>query len=362
VRLSPPVAAQRVFPKLLQTVEPEAFVITGFNTDIEHAGITYHIQTEDKGLKTPLILSLVYVGGTILASKRTSYQDLIDSGFEQKELAERLQRQHKLICAAVRAGRIEDLKRLGERGTGARTSAKSAPPPQATPPTPPSGDTIADATAPLDIVQTPPTQSAETDVETSSPVIEISSPVVETSPPVVETPAPVAPALIFESYEAMSLNDPDAYRPTHEMSPPPPPLTSVTVEPEALIKPDAPAEPVTESPVKQEEIGVGQDAGDDFYIRLLDDEAEFRAGELVMIRIHVGRGKYGNVPVRDAAVTVKVLGTTFRPLIVSTETDDDGIAIVRALLPRFTSGRAAILIRAHAGEHEAELRRIIKQA
>ena len=41
--------------------------ITGFNTDIEHDGVIYHVQTEDKGLDSPIILSLVYAGGTILA-------------------------------------------------------------------------------------------------------------------------------------------------------------------------------------------------------------------------------------------------------------------------------------------------------
>jgi hypothetical protein len=84
-------------------------VITGFNTDIEHEGVTYHVQTEDKGLDSPLILSLVYSGGAILASKRSTYDDLIATGFNEKTLAERLQRQHKLICAAIHAGRIEDL-------------------------------------------------------------------------------------------------------------------------------------------------------------------------------------------------------------------------------------------------------------
>ncbi|HYP53098.1 MAG TPA: hypothetical protein VEQ42_06130, partial [Pyrinomonadaceae bacterium] len=98
------------------------------------------------------------------------------------------------------------------------------------------------------------------------------------------------------------------------------------------------------------------------YIRLLDDEGDFRAGELVTIRVHVGRGPDGSIAVRNAEVTIKVLGTTFRPLIVSTETDDEGIAVVRALLPRFTSGRAAILIRARSEGYEAEMRRIIKQA
>ena len=90
-------------------------MITGYNTDVEHNGVVYHVQTEDKGLRTPVILSLVYTGGAILASKRSPYDDLIASGFEEKALVERLERQHKLICAAVHAGRIEELKRMGER-------------------------------------------------------------------------------------------------------------------------------------------------------------------------------------------------------------------------------------------------------
>ena len=56
-------------------------MITGFNTDIEFEGVTYHVQTEDKGLDSPLILSLVYVGGAIIASKRTPYDDLVSAGY-----------------------------------------------------------------------------------------------------------------------------------------------------------------------------------------------------------------------------------------------------------------------------------------
>ena len=95
-------------------------MITGFNTDIDYNGVTYHVQTEDKGMDTPLILSLVYAGGTILASKRTPYTDLIESGFDVGTLTERLQRQHKLICAAIHAGRLNDLISLSERGSNAR--------------------------------------------------------------------------------------------------------------------------------------------------------------------------------------------------------------------------------------------------
>ena len=95
-------------------------MITGFNTDIKCEGVTYHVQTEDKGLATPLILSLVYDRGTILASKRSPYDDLLIDTFDEKVLSERLQKQHKLICAAIRAGRIEDLKRMTMKDSDSR--------------------------------------------------------------------------------------------------------------------------------------------------------------------------------------------------------------------------------------------------
>jgi len=109
-------------------------LITGFNTDVEYDGVVYHVQTEDKGLRTPFILSLVYTGGAILASKRSPYDDLVARGFDEAILAQRLSRQHKLICAAVHAGRIEDLKRMSEREPAgkpqATTSAADEPIPE----------------------------------------------------------------------------------------------------------------------------------------------------------------------------------------------------------------------------------------
>lgn len=90
-------------------------MITGFNTDVDSGGVVYHVQTEDKGLETPFLLTLVYDGGTILASKRQPYEDLFKNGFNEKELEARLNRQHTLICAAIKAGRINDLVALNKR-------------------------------------------------------------------------------------------------------------------------------------------------------------------------------------------------------------------------------------------------------
>ncbi len=103
-------------------------MLTGFNTDVEYDGVVYHVQTEDKGLQTPFILSLVYKGGAILASKRSPYDDLVAGGLDEGILAQRLSRQHKLICAAVHAGRIDDLKRLSQRDAVERTNRQPAAP------------------------------------------------------------------------------------------------------------------------------------------------------------------------------------------------------------------------------------------
>ena len=62
-------------------------MITGYNTDVRHGEVVFHVQTEDKGVSNPYIESLVYVGGQVLASKRASYAEMIAEGKEEKESA-----------------------------------------------------------------------------------------------------------------------------------------------------------------------------------------------------------------------------------------------------------------------------------
>jgi len=82
-------------------------VITGFNTDIRHNDKVYHIQTEDKGLSNPYIESLVYVGGEILASKKTSYAEQTKQGIDEKEIASMMEQQHRTMIAAIKRGRLD---------------------------------------------------------------------------------------------------------------------------------------------------------------------------------------------------------------------------------------------------------------
>ena len=263
-------------PLLPKVLLPETAVITGFNTDIEHNGTVYHVQTEDKGLAAPVILSLVYVGGAILASKRSPYDDLVAAGYNAQVLAERLQRQHKLICAAINAGRIEDLKRLQQRATALQ--AEAGAPHQKQP----------------EVEQTP---AEDADV------------------PVLDIPVQVLP-------------------------------DTAQAEPEPSAQP---AEPEV----------VYVEAEQALHLNLME-EREFRAGEVVTIRVRVSRGPEDDRnAVADAEVTVKILGSEFRPLMLRSKTDSDGVATVHAWLPRFNAGRAAVLIRATKDDYAVELRRVV---
>lgn len=293
-------------------------MITGFNTDVEHNGVVYHVQTEDKGLKSPLILSLVYVGGTILASKRTPYDDLIASGFDEDKLAERLQRQHKLICAAIHTGRIEDLKQQTERDASSR--AKHAEPEQKIEPPPPVPQEAAPE-EPAPVEASPPDES---DIFEIGSIADFMPPSVYQSSPAVRNEV-VAPAE------------------TEEVNSSPPPQV----------------EHVDYSRVVDYDSVVGQI--DELQISLLD-EKQFVAGEFVKINVYVTGGIDGLERVTDASVTLKVLGSSFRPLIFSGKTGADGVATFYAMMPYFTSGRAAILINATVKGHRAELRRVIHQA
>jgi hypothetical protein len=49
-------------------------------------------------------------------------------------------------------------------------------------------------------------------------------------------------------------------------------------------------------------------------------------------------------------------------LIYSLKTESDGVASVSTEIPHFTSGRAAVLVRAVAKDQAAEFRRIIHPA
>jgi hypothetical protein len=127
-------------------------------------------------------------------------------------------------------------------------------------------------------------------------------------------------------------------------------------------KPPEPEPEIEEPVVEIEEFVSEPDLEDGLFIELLDDD-EFYSGKRYTLRVLVNNRTNGDEkPLANVAVSVKVLGTMFRPLIYTLKTESDGVASVNTDIPQFNSGRAAVLIRAVTKDQAAELRRIIHPA
>lgn len=82
-------------------------MITGYNTDVRHGNRIFHVQTEDKGLSNPKIETLIYVGGEILDSYRSSYEDLLGGPLSESDIQARMDEQHKLVIRDIKNGKYD---------------------------------------------------------------------------------------------------------------------------------------------------------------------------------------------------------------------------------------------------------------
>jgi hypothetical protein len=131
-------------------------MVVGFNHNIKHKGKMYHIQTEDSGLENPHIITHLFVGGNILASKKTSYADIVGAENLAQVVRELMEEQHKEMlrnlingvyddidsayaqqAQAYQPGQIHADGRKVELKTGVAMNERSAPPPGSPPELPP---------------------------------------------------------------------------------------------------------------------------------------------------------------------------------------------------------------------------------
>ena len=129
-------------------------MLSGFNTNIRHRGVLFHVQSEDSGRAHPHIITHLYYGGTILASEKSSYADQLDHADLPRVVKDRMERQHKAFLKRLRARAFDDAiqQRLGpgifEDDSGSK--ARTVPAPHETQPT-------------RDLPPPPPAQAAPTE-------------------------------------------------------------------------------------------------------------------------------------------------------------------------------------------------------
>jgi len=111
-------------------------MVVGFNHNFRYRGEVFHVQTEDGGLKNPNIITLLYRGGTILASKKTSYADITRADHLEKVVEDLMKEQHKEMLRRLRGGELDDLI-AGRRVAPAEPASPDGEPvPPVSPPAP----------------------------------------------------------------------------------------------------------------------------------------------------------------------------------------------------------------------------------
>jgi hypothetical protein len=105
-------------------------MIVGYNHNIRYKGEVFHVQTEDSGINTPHIITLLYRGGNIIASKKTSYADIVKMGNLNQIVEELMKEQHKEMLRRLKSAEFD--AKLGLDGV-TDTSAAPAVPPVAAP-------------------------------------------------------------------------------------------------------------------------------------------------------------------------------------------------------------------------------------
>src|SRR5512137_218966 len=72
-------------------------MVVGFNNNIKYRGQTYHAQTEDSGPGRAQVVTHLFLGGNIVASKRTGYADIAAAENLPDVVRALMEEQHKEV-------------------------------------------------------------------------------------------------------------------------------------------------------------------------------------------------------------------------------------------------------------------------
>lgn len=147
-------------------------MVVGFNHNFRYRGEVFHVQTEDGGLNTTNIITLLYRGGTILARQKTSYADIAKVDNLDKVVEELMKEQHKEMLKRLKTGefdqRVDEIlsgKKMApvESEAAATVSSEDKPVVEVTPEPTPAPEPVAE--------QAPELPTAE-DFEEAIPILE----------------------------------------------------------------------------------------------------------------------------------------------------------------------------------------------
>ncbi|HEX3553043.1 MAG TPA: hypothetical protein VIA62_07435 [Thermoanaerobaculia bacterium] len=286
-------------------------MITGYNTDVRHGEVVFHVQTEDKGTANPFIESLVYVGGQVLASKRASYADLLAEGREEKEIVAFMDHQHRTMIAAIRHGKLD--AKLAAMTAGRQTGQYPAYETPMAPARPVSG--------PLPRV---------------APLAEAGETVARSAPPPVLTPPVLTPSVPTPSV-SMAAPAPAVPAPQPRPRPPAPERTLDQVILEYLT-----------SEADQEQL-----------VLMLEEERDLVLGQTATLVLRASSSKSGQ-PIAGTQVSVRMISTVVEPRVLANgRTDERGLLTLGFDIPQVGRGTSALIINAVSHIGRAELKHLL---
>lgn len=81
----------------------------GLNTEMEHNGDHYHIQTQDKGLGANYVESIIYKSGRVLSSRRAYYTSLLNSETLKGQIDQIIKEEHNTSLDEISRGKFDHL-------------------------------------------------------------------------------------------------------------------------------------------------------------------------------------------------------------------------------------------------------------
>jgi hypothetical protein len=123
-------------------------MVGGFNHNFRYKGRLFHVQTEDSGTKNPQIVTLLYEGGTILASSKVSYADQLEAGNLRQLVEQRMKSQHKQMLRRLRDGELDSKLGISAASPATADGSDACPDPGAGEPEPVHETALADDAVP----------------------------------------------------------------------------------------------------------------------------------------------------------------------------------------------------------------------
>jgi hypothetical protein len=85
---------------------PAPKMVPGLNQNVNFRGQVFHVQTEDSGTAHPHLVTHVFAGGTILATRKSSYDHLLAEPDLESRVRALMDHQHKALLRDLIEGRL----------------------------------------------------------------------------------------------------------------------------------------------------------------------------------------------------------------------------------------------------------------